>query len=285
MATISHRSTYDAQLAERRCAMSVLAIKVGVTVGLCTIWVASCAYRVSVHSAASSTSPVTAAAAHSPPPRATAVADSEARPTAAATARPRQPSGGGSEAACYAQLHDAGVGFEEVPATKAPGVAWPIDLTTPIDGVRIQGGGKKNAPTNYLDCRLARALLEWAPALRDSGVVGLVHMSAYRRDAVVAGSTQQSGHASGQAIDVGRFQMRDGTELSVLDDWTNRDRGADPCREWRTDNDAARVMRKLVCDAVERDVFQMALTPHYNDAHKNHVHLELRSDADSGWVN
>jgi hypothetical protein len=170
-----------------------------------------------------------------------------------------------------------------VPKTKAPGVAWPIELTSAIDGVRVQGG-RKDAPTNYLDCRLARALLAWAPILREHGVVGLDHLSAYRRDAVVAGTTQQSGHASGQAIDVARFELDDGRELSVLEDWTNRDRGADPCREWLMDDEKARLMRRLVCDAVDRDVFQMALTPHYNDAHRNHVHLEIVPEADSGWV-
>jgi hypothetical protein len=205
---------------------------------------------------------------------------SSARPPAA---RAPQPRASADEAACYGDLSEQGVAFRRVAKGDAPGLAWPIQLTAALDGVLIHGG-KKNAPTNYLDCRLARALLAWTPSLRAQGVVGLAHLSMYRRNAVVAGTSKQSGHALGRAIDVARFEMRDGRELSVLHDWTNRTRGADPCQAWPSDNDAARTMRKLVCAASELEVFQTVLTPHYNDAHNNHVHLELSGSGDDAWI-
>jgi hypothetical protein len=188
----------------------------------------------------------------------------------------------GEEAACYANLAEAGVSFERVPKDRAIGVGWPIELSGPVDGVRIFGG-RKNAPTNYLDCRLALALLEWAPQLRNAGVVGLQHFSMYRQDAMVGESTNVSGHASGRAIDVGLFEMSDGRKLTVLDDWTNRKRGAEPC-DVSSGAEAEKIMREVVCDASERQLFQMVLTPHYNDAHKNHVHLEVRPREGGSWI-
>ncbi|HKP63940.1 MAG TPA: extensin family protein [Polyangiales bacterium] len=196
---------------------------------------------------------------------------------------PHSPRAAGSEAACYEGLSARGVTFQTVPKSEAPGVAWPIKLTSAVDGVLIHGV-KSDAPTNYLDCRLALALLAWAPSLRERGVVGLEHYSAYRRDAVVAGTTSPSGHAIGSAIDVGLFEMRDGRKLSVLEDWTNRARGKDPCQEFPTDDEAARTMRKLVCDAYQHELFQRVITPHYNDAHKNHVHLEVAPKSEGAWI-
>jgi hypothetical protein len=188
-----------------------------------------------------------------------------------------------NEAACHARLNEAGVSFRALAKDQAPGVAWPIELTSDLNGVFIQGG-KKNAPTNFLDCRLALALLVWIPSLREQGIVSLQHMSMYRRDALIAASNKQSGHALGLAIDVGRFELHDGRELSVLEDWVNRERGADPCREWPSDEAAARIMRKLVCDAYAQGLFQSIVTPHENDAHNNHVHLEIRRENQGVWM-
>ena len=43
-------------------------------------------------------------------------------------------------------------------------------------------------------------------------------------------------------------------------------------------------LRRLVCAAVEADLFQVVLTPHYDHAHQNHVHLELVPDVDWSFV-
>ena len=188
----------------------------------------------------------------------------------------------GQESECYAKLKAADVRFERVPATKAAGVEWPIKLTGPVDGVKIYGG-RKNAPTNYLDCRLALALVEWAPLLKRQGVEGLQHYSMYRHESTVGSSTKSSGHSLGRAIDVAFFDLGDGTRLSVLDDWKNRRRGAAPC-ELRSSDDAEKLMRDLVCEASEHRIFHMILTPHYNDAHKNHLHLEVGDPRTDAWV-
>lgn len=197
-------------------------------------------------------------------------------------ARATVPRASDDEAACYAQLADAGVSFERVPRARASGVDWPIKLSGAIQGVRVYGG-KKDAPTNYLDCRLALALADWAPLLSRAGVVGLQHYSMYRRNGTVGQSSKVSGHALGRAIDVAFFDLRDGRRLSVLDDWKNRARGAAPC-EVASTTAAEKTMRDLVCEAAERELFRMVLTPHYNAAHGNHLHLEIGPDHGGSWI-
>lgn len=188
-----------------------------------------------------------------------------------------------SESKCQAALRDAGVAYKSPPRSAAGAIDWPIMLAGPIDGIRVHGSGKADAPTNYLDCRLAGRLLAWAPLLRAKGVVGLEHYSMYRSDSVVSATNKPSGHASGRAIDVAKFELSDGRVLSVEGDWTNRTRGGDPCRSWPDDDDG-RLMRELVCEAAARGLFQIVVTPHHNDAHGNHVHLEFDPQGGELWI-
>jgi hypothetical protein len=195
---------------------------------------------------------------------------------------PKRPAQREDATRCYDDLKQAGVRFEKVAQEDAVGIEWPIRLSGPVGGIRIYGA-KKNAPTNNLDCRLALALVEWAPHLKRRGVVGLQHFSMYRHDAKIGRSSNVSGHALGRAIDIGYFDLSDGRRLSVLEDWKNRTRGVEPC-EVSSKSSAERAMRELVCEASEMQLFQMVLTPHYNAAHANHVHLEIVATDDDSWV-
>lgn len=179
-----------------------------------------------------------------------------------------------SRQACLDDLRRGGVSYRELASADAPGIAWPVQLTGPVAGVEIRGSAP-GAPTEYLDCRLATTLLAWAPRLREEGVVALTHYSIYRQDALVGDSTKPSGHAHGMAIDVGLVTLRDGRTLSVQNDWSERAHGADPCEPSARDSDRGRTLRELTCDAATRQLFQIVLTPHYDAAHSNHVHLEL----------
>jgi hypothetical protein len=188
-----------------------------------------------------------------------------------------------TEDQCLKALRDSGIAYRTISHAAVSDIAWPIALTGPIAGIRIHGTGKPDDPTNYLDCRLAIALLAWAPQLRAKGVVGVEHYSMYRADAVVGQSKKPSGHATGRAIDVAKLELRDGRILNVLDDWKNRTRGADPCHAY-PDEQAGKLLRELVCDVAARGLFQTIVTPHYNDAHGNHVHLEMDPQGGELWI-
>jgi hypothetical protein len=186
-------------------------------------------------------------------------------------------------AECEAALQKAGVPHRWLAASDAEGIAWPIVLEGAVAGVRIAGGGKPDADTNDLDCRLATTLLAWAPALQAHGVVAIDHLSMYRSQARVDSTHKESGHAAGRAIDLGAIELRDGRKLSVLRDWRNRAPNADPCGDY-ADDGAGKLLRELVCDAGARGLFQVIVTPHHNAAHADHVHLEIDPQATSLWM-
>ena len=76
----------------------------------------------------------------------------------------------------------------------------------------------------------------------------------------VAGSGRRSGHATANAVDVGGFTLEDGRTVSVLNDW----RSEDP--------DVQRFFQTIRRSACKR--FGTVLTPDYNAAHRDHLHLE-----------
>jgi len=100
----------------------------------------------------------------------------------------------------------------------------------------------------------------------------------------VARSQRRSGHASALAIDLAILVMDDGTEHEVLTGWESRARGASPCGDNYDESASSAHMRELVCSVAESELFQVVLTPHYDSAHANHVHLELRPDVTWQYV-
>lgn len=184
---------------------------------------------------------------------------------------------------CRRLLTRSGVQFESVSDRAAANIAEPVSLLSPLGGVSF-GPKNGNATHGMLDCRLALALLAWAPSLQSSGVIKVEHYSTYRPGAKVRASRKTSGHARAMAIDAARFHLRDGTVLAVDSDWDQRERGGDPCLERRREADKGKLLRRLVCDAVEQGLFQVVITPHHDRAHQDHVHLELVPEVDWTYI-
>jgi len=184
-------------------------------------------------------------------------------------------------ARCYQALAAKGVAFEVVPAASASGIAVPTRLRGPLGGIEVvpRDHSVKHA---LLDCRLALALLAWAPTLRRAGVERIEHYSTYRPGAHVARTGHISGHARGLAIDAARFALVDGEVLDVRTDWQDRERGAAPCPRRPDEGRPSRLLRGVVCAAVEDELFQVVITPHHDRAHADHVHLELRPEV--SWI-
>jgi hypothetical protein len=185
-------------------------------------------------------------------------------------------------AVCYAALERRGVRFERLPRSGLNGIKMPIRLLSKLGGIDVVPSGSQRH--SVLDCRLALALLSWAPSMRKAGVVRLEHLSIYRPGAHIRGGPRISGHAYALAIDAARFHMRDGRVLDVLNDWEDRDRGDAPCLVRSKESRDARLIRRVVCDAVAHDLFQVVLTPHYDHAHRNHIHMELKPDVEWTFV-
>jgi hypothetical protein len=184
---------------------------------------------------------------------------------------------------CTRLLQGASVRFDPLNRKSMPAIRSPIDLQSPVLGVRF-GPANGMAKNGFVDCRLAVALLAWAPILRDAGVTKVEHYSTFRPGATVRTTGKVSGHAHALAIDAARFHLQDGDVIAVLDDWDERERGGSPCPVRASEDRAGRILRAVVCRAVERDLFQVVLTPHHDRDHQNHVHLEVVPGIDWSYV-
>ncbi|SEL11203.1 Extensin-like protein C-terminus [Roseovarius azorensis] len=117
-----------------------------------------------------------------------------------------------------------------------------------------------------LDCPTARAVGKWVrrsakPEVRRMGgeLTGLRVPAHY----VCRARNHQSGariseHGRGRAIDIAALQLRDGTEISVLEDWGNGQKG--------------RILRRLHGQAC--GTFGTVLGPESDAHHRDHFHFD-----------
>ncbi|MDB4986021.1 MAG: Extensin-like protein [Myxococcaceae bacterium] len=231
------------------------------------------------------------------PSRSTALADEhrsgslasgqEQGPRPIAVGRSMLPSGRAiadlSTRECERLLKGASVRFDALPHGETPSITDPLALHSKLLNVEF-GPANGMAKNGIVDCKLAVALLAWAPILHDAGVVRVEHYSTFRPGARVRKTGKTSGHAHALAIDAARFYMRDGRVIGVLEDWDEREPGGAPCPVRRSESDKGRVLRQVVCRAIERDLFQVVITPHHDRDHQNHVHLELVPKSDWSYI-
>jgi hypothetical protein len=116
-------------------------------------------------------------------------------------------------------------------------------------------------------CEVGRVFAGWARfgvdraarQILGSGVRSIETFGSYScRN--VAGTDRRSGHATGAAIDVSGFVLEDGRRITVKAGWFG---GSDSEREF------LRVVRQSACKR-----FATVLSPDYNSAHNDHLHVE-----------
>lgn len=161
---------------------------------------------------------------------------------------------------CRAVLERSGVAFTSLPATGE-------DQCRRDD--RLILTNLPLAPDSpQTTCPVAAGFELWMrhgvqPAARatfGSPVAKVEHLGAYSCRRIYGGSTGNwSEHATGNAIDIAAFVLEDGQRISLQDDWSGS--GA------RTA--FLRAAREKACE-----VFGTVLSPDYNAAHADHLHLD-----------
>jgi hypothetical protein len=177
--------------------------------------------------------------------------------------------------ACRAALDKAGVRYTALPPRRED------EQCGYADAVRLTAGGSRRigfAPRDLgVACPVAAALAVWEweavqPAARrhfGQRVTEIEHFGSYncRRMNNREGASW-SEHATSDAVDISAFRLEDGTRITIVGDWAEKGSKAHFLREVR--NDAC-------------GVFATVLSPDYNDAHRDHLHLDQASRGEMGW--
>lgn len=164
--------------------------------------------------------------------------------------------------ACLAALADRGVVFDKVEDFGSPGSC----------GVRAaislrQSTATMSAPVT-VGCTLAFVLNSYErrvvqpAAMRHFGqpVARLRHMGGYACRERSSGGGRLSEHALGKAIDIGGFELADGTIVDVEDDWSAGGR-------------KEAFLRDIAAGACR--LFSVVLTPNHDRDHHDHIHLDI----------
>lgn len=164
-------------------------------------------------------------------------------------------------ARCHADLRAEGVDFRPLPdrdfgaGCGVYGAVQLTDIGVPVTGITAMKCGNARAFAAWIRNAVAPAAYQ----ILGSELRRVQGMGTYAcRNA--AGSGRRSGHATANAVDVGGFTLADGRTVSVLNDWRSED--AEVQRFFST-------IRRSACKR-----FGTVLTPDYNAAHRDHLHLE-----------
>ena len=183
-----------------------------------------------------------------------------------------------SQTECEAELAARHIDYTQETAIA---VAEPVRLAGPLHGVLFRtdqtARTRRTSPYEIADCRLVLALDDFAEILNRHDIVEVRHYSMYRPPTTWSDDKPATRHPGALAIDAGRFIDRAGAVLDVDRDFHGAI-DAKTCGEGaapRPATPSALALRAILCETVDRRLFNVVLTPNYNKPHHNHFHLEL----------
>lgn len=151
-----------------------------------------------------------------------------------------------------------------------PGVANAVEITGPLGGVTVAASDH----VLVIDCSLAVSLAEAGRYLVALGVDHVTFSSAYARRNV-RGTNRPSKHSFGLAIDVHTFAGPDLGSLRIDRDYEQGLGDTVDCVGLPLTQGGA-VLKVLQCQLVRSGLFHLVLSPDYDDAHHDHLHLEVK---------
>jgi len=189
---------------------------------------------------------------------------------------------------CFAELRARKIAFTEV--ASARGVLAPVRLPADVGGVvyrtELPVAQRAQAPWDVFDCRVVLALDDWSSKLLARGFSEVILFSAWRPPPKTWPQGQEATrHPGALAVDVKKLvRAVDPTtgaprsDIVVERDWAPR-LGAPVCGgdapAANPDTVEGREIRAIACEIEDAHLFTVMLTPHYDRAHHNHLHLEI----------
>ena len=174
---------------------------------------------------------------------------------------------------CMANLGQAGVQFSALPDSYT-GQGCSLVGTVQMTSLQSDFASLSLANIGPVRCELSNTFAAWARygvdraarQILGSPVRSIETFGSYNcRN--VAGSSRRSAHATAGAIDVAGFVLEDGRHISVAGDWNGGT---------RAEREFLRTVQRSACKR-----FATVLGPDYNEAHRDHFHVEGVIDGNS----
>ncbi len=177
------------------------------------------------------------------------------------------------------ELDRRGIPYKRV-RDKIPSVREPVRLTGELSGVLIRSSlPEREWETtifNILDARLALALDDLCRILAQHDIVEVMHFTMYRMQGRETGKPRFR-HPGGLAIDLGAMKKRNGEWLSVGPHWTSSI-GAKTCGTGarKLIGRRGRELMSIICEVADQRIFHYMLSPHFDEPHSDHWHMEIK---------
>lgn len=167
--------------------------------------------------------------------------------------------------ACYADLTRMGVAFSPLPdrdfgtGCALAGTVQLLDIGVPVTNLKAVRCGEARALAGWV----RGAVVPAAYQMLGSELARVDSLGSYACRNVVGSARaagRRSGHAIANAVDIGGFVLKDGRRITIARDWSSPD---------------PQVRGFLL--AIHRSAcrrFGTVLSPDYNAAHHDHLHLE-----------
>jgi hypothetical protein len=178
-------------------------------------------------------------------------------------------------AGCEDALAKAGARFKAAPLTQhwnrsrefLCGAKQVVRYTRGPAAIRYSSAPRVTCAVALALVRLEQVVQEEAARLFGKKVVAMEQMGTYNCREIAAYAGWVSQHSFAHAIDIKRFTLQGGRQISVQKHYG---RGPDAPKHRE-----GQFLRAVVRRAVEEGVFNVVLTPNFNRAHHNHFHFDL----------
>lgn len=175
--------------------------------------------------------------------------------------------------ACFALLRTSGIDFTPAPTRGENQCLVEDAVRMPARAPLLPLSPASVTPS----CPVAAGLIAWQSHVVQPAALGILgvwvkrieHLGSYScRRLYGRSDAGWSEHATADAIDISAFVLSDGTRISVLQDWNDPgEKGA-----------FLRAVRDGGCR-----VFSTVLSPDYNAAHADHLHMDQAARGATSW--
>jgi hypothetical protein len=142
----------------------------------------------------------------------------------------------------------------------------PVLLYPPIAGVSWRYIDSMSEAPVLVSCETALAIADMSELLDQLGAVEFQHIGTYNCR-VIGGTDSLSMHGLAAAIDLYGFTLFDDTWYTIFDDWEDGvAMPMTPGGQW---------LKELADTMFAQGIWNIILTPNYNAAHDDHLHVDL----------